>query len=45
MHFAKICSAFESPFPVIVEKTDIIDWGCGQSISTMAAIEKSEPAM
>ncbi|WP_302983792.1 hypothetical protein [uncultured Muribaculum sp.] len=40
MHFAKICSAFESPFPVIGEKTDIIDWGCGQSISTMAAIEK-----
>ena len=40
MHFAKICSAFEEPFPVIDDKTDIVDWGCGQSIATMASIEK-----
>lgn len=41
MHYAKITSALQPPFPGLNEKCDVIDWGCGQSISTMAFIENA----
>lgn len=40
MHYAKVHSALDEPFPVITDKIDIIDWGCGQAIATLAFIEK-----
>lgn len=40
MHFAKMMSAFEPPFPPPSDKIDLIDWGCGQGIASMAFIEK-----
>ena len=43
MHFAKVSSALELPFPAIDNDIDIIDWGCGQAIATMAFIEKFGP--
>lgn len=39
MHFAKIESALQPPFPRLDKKYDVIDWGCGQAIATMAVIE------
>lgn len=41
MHYAKIASALEAPFPELNQKCDVIDWGCGQSISTMSFIENT----
>lgn len=41
MHFAKIESALSAPFLQHFEgKINIIDWGCGQALATMAFIEK-----
>lgn len=41
MHYAKLESAFTSPFPQHFDgKVNIIDWGCGQALATMAFIEK-----
>lgn len=39
MHFAKIESALAPPFPRPSRKYDVIDWGCGQAIGSMAVIE------
>ena len=38
MHYAKIASALEPPFPAPGGKVDLIDWGCGQAIASMAYI-------
>lgn len=41
MHYAKLESAFSDPFPQhFNSKINIIDWGCGQALATMAFIEK-----
>lgn len=41
MHYAKLESAFASPFPqTFTKKVNIIDWGCGQALATMVFIEK-----
>lgn len=41
MHYAKLESAFSAPFPQHFDnKINIIDWGCGQALATMAFIEK-----
>ncbi len=41
MHYAKLMSSFENPFPqAFNERFDLIDWGCGQALATMSFIEK-----
>lgn len=41
MHYAKLESAFSEPFPQHFDsKVNVIDWGCGQALATMAFIEK-----
>lgn len=41
MHYAKLETAFSEPFPQqFGNNVDIIDWGCGQALATMAFIEK-----
>ena len=41
MHYAKLASAFSEPFPqCFCGKVNIVDWGCGQALATIAFIEK-----
>ena len=41
MHFAKMQSALDSPYPYATRgKIDLIDWGCGQGIATMAYLDR-----
>lgn len=41
MHYAKLISSFESAFPQnFSTPVNIVDWGCGQGIATIALLEK-----
>lgn len=45
MHYAKLLSSFESPFPQNFDSPiNIVDWGCGQAIATMTFLEKYSSA-